>query len=382
MLPHSQPHKHAQLNVPGAGAHSDLGHAFRPLPPLRVHRGVAVPAHTSSRRRAARRFTANMASMLASSQNCHIWRRWIWGCARYQLKNAPRKRGWCGELDTCMRSTRHRHAVQVTAASAGDPRMRGAACACSRAVPAAGTRHRRIARMQTENMHMRIFRKLKMSPEQCSQMAACWHTWLARRRALNATVDSAQQLLNTLPKTLDIPLDHLSHISQIAADPQTVCTNCARSASATAQLAMHEGHECSGTCSAGPADGGRRSERVKRACEVCGAVMDTTEVGENEPGGMLGADHGSTCRAAEALRQLWRMLDADASLAVSVMALQRQPGGILGAWQLTLECQTNMEHGNAPIDRLVLCQLAAAQERRQELLRWPAVLVNPLPVHI
>eukprot|EP00892_Ulva_mutabilis_P002233 jgi/Ulvmu1/1200/UM108_0028.1 len=232
---------------------------------------------------------------------------------------------------------------------------------------------------EIENMHVRVFRKLQLSPEQCARMAACWHTWLKRRRALNAVTEAALDTLASLPKTLTLTPLHLRHISRLAAGP--LCAACVQQADATGPGHVHGAHAC------GSHDSVMRHGRLPDVCEQCGDAVDAcsaTRDGhvEDEEAGMLGADPESTCRAAEALQQLWRMHDADSALAVSVMALQRKPGAMLDLRQQTLECQLAFERGSAPIDRLVLCQLAATQVRRQELRQWPEVLTKPPPMRM
>ena len=115
-------------------------------------------------------------------------------------------------------------------------------------------------------------------------------------------------------------------------------------------------------------------EQAAPCCAGCG-----DPVADDTCGAPLGAGAGAMCSAAEAVRLLLGMQDADGALSVSAVAMHLQPGALLDVGRLAWIARKTLLHGCPMIDHLVLCQLAAIQLRRQEMWRWPAVLGAPLP---
>lgn len=227
-------------------------------------------------------------------------------------------------------------------------------------------------RMQAENMHVHLYRDLRISPEQAFRFAAVWHRWLRDRRALGGIRTAALAILNTLPAS--VPTLDFTHISRLASGSVQhvhVCTYCA-GAGAHAELAAHAGHACSHK-------EGRHRVCDGPVCSSCGAAVDG---GEGDAPGLLGEDYRSTCRAAAAMRHLRHLLDAATKVSLSLMSTQWQPGGVMTAQQLTCMARRALRSNGPPIDFMVLCQLAATQERRWELRRWPEVLTKPLPLRM
>lgn len=227
--------------------------------------------------------------------------------------------------------------------------------------------------MQVENAHVKLIRGLHMSRAQQADMAACWNAWLKQRIAQNSFTSSCHTLLDTLPGTLPIPRHRLHHIAQLASGTAAtgvaarLCLACTQNHHGAR---MHE----SGACACGGAVERGCGAGSMDACAGCGGAVGSGEV--EQP---LGADAEGMCRAAEALRVLWRMQESDTDIAVALLALQQQPGALLGATQLARVCRTNLEERGPVYDTLLLCQMAAMQVRREGLLRWPAVLGKPLP---
>lgn len=234
--------------------------------------------------------------------------------------------------------------------------------------------------VQVENAHVKLIRELRLSRSQQADMAACWNAWLKQRTALNHFHTSCHNLLDTLPASLQIPWCHLRHIEQLASGTVTrgaaarLCIACMQKCHGGTGR-MHEGCACTCKCCGGTNCGGAVGwAGAVDACTGCGGAV----VGE-EAKRPLGADVDGMCRAAEALRVLWRMQDSETDVAVTLVALQQQPGPLQDAWQLARVYRTNLEQRGPVFDTLLLCQLAAMQVRRNELRRWPAVLGKPLP---
>lgn len=244
--------------------------------------------------------------------------------------------------------------------------------------------------MQMENMHVKLLRELHLGPAQWSGLAACWDEWLAQKRGLNRSAEFALDALDSLPDRLPITLDHMSHIARLAAaDHPRSSHQKASPATPTRPLVvdphckMHAGHAC---CA-------ERAQARPQGSEVCGFApragggdgvnLDGRDVDGLGAGALLlGSDPRCVLHAADALRRLWRVQDAETRLQAAVLAHHRQPGGVLEARQLAQECRVNLELGHSAVDWLAMCQIAATRARRRELRRWPAVLGKPLPERI
>lgn len=197
-----------------------------------------------------------------------------------------------------------------------------------------------------ENMHVHLYRRLQLSAEQRHSMAALWHAWERRRRALTASMHSALDTLRGAPDSVRLPLDAITHISDLAAGRVSRPS----------------------ACDLSTPDGGAAAAA---ACGCgCAAAAAAVAAAAAQPQ-LLGAAPALTAAAADALRALQAVHDADADGFVDTVQVAMQPGLVLSPEQHLRYICAHRGAKAAPADFMAICQLAATQARRADLFGKP-----------
>eukprot|EP00892_Ulva_mutabilis_P000259 jgi/Ulvmu1/10233/UM060_0034.1 len=180
----------------------------------------------------------------------------------------------------------------------------------------------RISFDRTELVHIRVYKEMKFTMEQRRFMSDFWGQWERRRRALDGELASALERLDRLPSAADLDGSLLMLISAAASGSR-----------ATAALAQS---------AAAPQD-------------------------------LLGLSPGASHASMTALEGLVELHYRDARQMEDFVAAFALPSWFLSGVQRIKFCCGHVKYLGLPVDLLVLCQMAANQERREALFsRRPA----------
>lgn len=176
--------------------------------------------------------------------------------------------------------------------------------------------------LQTELVHIRVYKELKFTAEQRRFMSDFWGQWERRRRALDTELTSALERLERLPSAMDLDGSLLMRIS----------------AAASGSL-------------------------------VAAASAQQVDV----PQGLLGLSPEASQASIAALEGLVELHYRDARQMEDYVAAFALPSWFLSSAQRLKFCCGHVKYLGLPVDLLVLCQMAANQERREALFsRRPA----------
>lgn len=245
---------------------------------------------------------------------------------------------------------------------------------------------------EVDNMHARLFKSLQLQEGQRSTMATFWRQWEQRRRALDETSVAAIETLATVPTKLHIPDLVQAQINVLCGDK--------RHASLGSKIALKGGDglgvpgkagqqneiACGGSggnqgyCAtadrlsvqSGGAHGGRFSHRLRRNSEQRsashGMLQGKEPCGDEGDDRVLIGQNGRHTHAAEtALKQLLSVHEADKDMYIDCLDVQ-MPSAVLSSAQVIKLWSASLMHEGPPFDFMGLCQMAALQERRIDLL--------------
>lgn len=170
--------------------------------------------------------------------------------------------------------------------------------------------------MQTELVHIRVYKEMKFSPEQRRFMSDFWGKWERRRRALDTELAGALERLDHLPSAADLDGTLLMRVSVVA--------------------------------SGAPA----------------GATASQPALVPSE---LLGLSAVTTRASMAALEGLADLHYRDARQMEDFVAAFALPSWFLSGAQRIKFCCGHVKYLGLPVDLLVLCQMAANQERREAL---------------
>lgn len=196
-------------------------------------------------------------------------------------------------------------------------------------------------------MHVHLYRRMKFSPDQRNSMAALWGTWERRRRSLSASLQSAVTQLRSLPQTLHLPVDAVTHISDLASGRVSRPSVLAFDATAPAVAVA---------AAAAAASGGYAAAAAAAAAAVAVTVPQ-----------LVGASPEAAAAAAGALQCMEAVHDADAEVFVTTVSVSMHPGVLLSTEQHLRLISAHLGARTAPADFLALCQLASSQCHRAKL---------------
>lgn len=171
-------------------------------------------------------------------------------------------------------------------------------------------------RMQTELVHIRVYKEMKFTPEQRRFMSDFWGKWERRRRALDTELASALEQLERLPSAADLDGSLLMLVSAAASG----------------------------------------SPVAAAASPAVPVVLE-----------LLGLSAVATRASMTALEGLADLHYRDARQMEDFVAAFALPSWFLSGAQRIKFCCGHVKYLGLPVDLLVLCQMAANQERREAL---------------
>eukprot|EP00892_Ulva_mutabilis_P004399 jgi/Ulvmu1/2330/UM013_0178.1 len=228
--------------------------------------------------------------------------------------------------------------------------------------------HALIKYCEVENMHVLLYRGLGLSAADKERMADLWHAWERRRRSLNKPHAAALAALRGLPGPDALSTEIVAACMR-SGDPIKLSQHAQHaSPSSTALEQLSRGHNVYGGSGMHELHAWGHKFKINRA----GArPFGTDRVGHLPCVGLLGECHAATGAAMHALQDLAAVHKADGDLYADTLELQGQPGAVLSLEKLCRVCCAHLEHEVVQADFLALCQLAAAQRSRDQMLRQP-----------
>jgi hypothetical protein len=96
-------------------------------------------------------------------------------------------------------------------------------------------------------MHAQLYKSFNLTPEERARMAEVWRNWEERKRQLDGEMNSARDLLSSLPTHISLPREFLSHLNALLTTPSA----CGQSQAArlTAPLKQNMSQSLSTFCS-------------------------------------------------------------------------------------------------------------------------------------
>lgn len=214
-------------------------------------------------------------------------------------------------------------------------------------------------------MHVRLYRQLRLRRSQRDRFIAHWNLWLRRRRDLGSCFDDARKIMAALPQTLTVPAAFLARLAAPRACSTQQTASCMHARNACCANSLRGCCRCAG---AQCADAGHQ----RAGCGEGSAGETAMHAGEwAAAGAFLGASACQAAAAAEGLTLLRAAHAADAAMHADTMDEQLPPGLLLTAPQVAVVWSAHLSHGCAPVDVMALCQLAVAQQRREDVAGAP-----------
>lgn len=266
-----------------------------------------------------------------------------------------------------------------------------------------------VLRLQFDTMRVLLYRQLRQKREHIESMALHWNRWQQANLHLDVTFMSTMHALQRLPLDLDMPVAFLDAVMAIAAMPDSALTPADAPHGATAarptpaQSARElpvdparrdppaEAHGSGGTGPAAASQAGAHegssaggSHASSRLCHANLTLQEHASI-RRTAARLLGASAPVTKAASAALRRLSTVHAAAAELRNHTATVQLEPGLVFDASQLVHIFSTYVRFGTAPADIMAVCQLAATQQKREEIGSLPFFAVceppfgTPLP---
>lgn len=181
---------------------------------------------------------------------------------------------------------------------------------------------------------MRVYRSLQLSEAQREAMRGVWLEWEKNRRCIDTPVATARACLAALPPCIPLPLAFAQHVFAVA-DGTVLLSE------------LHRVGPCVLEHPGGPAPWLREP------------VVP-----------LLGAAQEFSAHAAEALRLLWYVQEAEIGVTNALICERLQPGRVLSLQQQLRLYSCHLLFLGAPfVDFLALCQHALTHQRRKCLFR-------------
>eukprot|EP00892_Ulva_mutabilis_P004395 jgi/Ulvmu1/2327/UM013_0175.1 len=222
---------------------------------------------------------------------------------------------------------------------------------------------------EVENLRVQLYRQLGLSAADKERMADVWQAWERLRRSLNEPHAAALAALRNLPGPDVLPDDLLRCITASCGIPAV-----------TSQHLQHAKH-ADGNHVKGWTSGSRGAEGVMhdrdaygpRAYrgEHCAEAARDEQTRHLYSVGLPGECPLATEAAANALRDLVAVHQADAAVYLEMGELTVQPGAVLGLDKMARCWSAHLMHEVAHVEFMSLCQLAAAQRSRARATRVP-----------
>ena len=253
-----------------------------------------------------------------------------------------------------------------------------------------------IAFDEVDNMHARLYKALQLTECQRATLATFWRQWVARRHALDETSAEAIEALSAVPTTLRIPDLVQTQVNALCGEKKHVSSGTAINGKGgagephIAWIGYGDGNKryCATEDRMFVQAGGCATLEVAmcahqyglnaRLCGTSHGALEGEEACSDdacisaEGGGrdLVGQNGGRMHAAATALKQLRSVHEADKDMFLDCLDAQI-PDSMLSAAQIVCMGSASLLHAGPPFDFLNLCQMAATQERRIQLLKKP-----------